>query len=180
MDYIEQIEKLFKFLDFNLEFEQMRYIYTIKRDFNNDLNLFGCFIKDYLIAVNGKIPNDKNLYNDFVSYFENARLQYDLNKIVSLIGSYSKYYLWLVFENPEIKELETFINTVNTCCAIDSYPCIMRLIDNFINQKIDGKCFYEMLQFIVDVILERFENPEIEINFNDIINHKIDFERLVG
>ena len=33
MDYIEQMEKLFKFLDFNLESEQARHIY--KRLFDN-------------------------------------------------------------------------------------------------------------------------------------------------
>ena len=130
--------------------------------------------------MNGKISDDSSLYSDFVLYYDKAKLIYNEFQIVDLIYRYSKYYLWLVFETPDIKELETLINTVNSCFAIDSYPCIMRLIDDFINQKIDGKYFSKMLQFILDIILERFENPKKEINFSDIMNQKIDFERLVG
>ena len=70
MDYIEQTEKLFKFLDFNLEFEQIREIYSIKHQFNNDLNLFGCYIKDYLFIMNGIFSDDRETYNDFVLFFE--------------------------------------------------------------------------------------------------------------
>ncbi len=180
MDYIEQMEKLFKFLDFNLEFEQVRSIYNIKHAFNNDLNLFGCFIKDYLTVVNNKVSDDCNLYCDFVLYFDEAKSKTKENEIVKSIFNYSRYYLWIVFETPEIKELETLINTVNSCFAMDTYPCIMRLIDDYINQKIDGKYFSQMLQFLLDIVLERFKNPNTKINFNDIINYKINFERLVG
>lgn len=180
MDYIEQTEKLFKFLDFNLEFEAVREIYNLKHKFNNDLNLFGCFIKDYLIIVNNKVSDDDNIYSDFVLYFESARKHYNDKDIINLLLRYSKYYLWLVFEEPEIEELEKPINTINSCFALDLYPCLMKLIDNFINQKIDGKYFSKMLQFIVDIVLKRFENPKIEINFDDILNQKINFERLVG
>ena len=70
MDYILQMEKLFKFFEFNLELEQMHILLKIKRNFNNDLNLMGCFLKDYLAIQNsGTITQDENLYNDFVLFY---------------------------------------------------------------------------------------------------------------
>ena len=177
MDYIEQMEKLFKFLDFNLEFEQAREIYGIKHLFNNDLNLFGCFIKDYLFTVNGKFSDDDNIYNDFVLFFENKK---NNSEIINSIKKYSKYYLWIVFENPVIKELEEAINTINSCFALDVYPYLMKLIDNFINQKIDRNYFFEMIHFVIEEVLKRFENPKIKVNFNQILNFENKSERLVG
>ncbi len=180
MDYIEQMEKLFKFMEFSLELEQIRGLYSIKRNCNNDLNLFGCFIKDYLTVVNNKISDDESLYNDFVIYFENAIQNSTSEKIVNLLVEYSKYYLWLVFENPDIDELKKPINTINSCFAIDFYPCVMRLIYDYINQKIDGKTFSMMLQLFVEKVISRFEYPDREFNLNDCLNYQENFERLAG
>ena len=74
MDYILQIEKLFKYFEFNLNLEETRILYKIKRNFNNELNLLGCFVKDYLTIKNsGNVSEDNNIYNDFVILFENLK-----------------------------------------------------------------------------------------------------------
>ena len=150
MDYILQIEKLFKYFEFNLNLEETRILYKIKRNFNNELNLLGCFVKDYLTIKNsGNVSEDNNIYNDFVILFENLKENHSTKDIIEEFYNYSNYYLKIIFEEVENEKIEFALATINTCDALDSYPIL-----------IDSNYFYMMLQVIMDIVLKRFENPE--------------------
>ena len=161
MDYILQIEKLFKYFEFNLNLEETRILYKIKRNFNNELNLLGCFVKDYLTIKNsGNVSEDSSIYNDFVILFENLKENHSTKDIIEEFYNYSNYYLKIIFEEVENEKIEFALATINTCDALDSYPILIELFDKFYNQKIDSNYFYMMLQLIMDIVLKRFENPE--------------------
>ena len=128
MDYMVQTEKIFKYLDLNIEIEDKITISKIKQIFNNDLNLFGCFIKDFLMIKNpNKTIEDECLYNNFVLYFENVITKNEIKKELLEIYNFGKYYLTIVFEDTNDIELQNTILIVNSCIALDSYPYLMIL-----------------------------------------------------
>ena len=128
MDYVLQIEKLLKYLELNLEFQDMYFVKNLIRRFNNDLNLFGCFLKDFLIITNdGKISNDEEIYNDFVLYFEKTNFKKTLLKLDDL----SNFYLMIVFEECNDEELLSVISTINACFSLQHYPYLMKLMSEY-------------------------------------------------
>ncbi|MBQ8634942.1 hypothetical protein IJ425_02165 [bacterium] len=162
MDYILQTEKICKYLEFNLEAQDMRKIKSnIKKTFCNDTNLFGCFIKDILNHENsGKITEDEEVYNDFVLCFENHKTNKTEISFIEKIIRYSKYYITLVFEETDNRVLLNTIASVNSCYAIEYYPFLMELIDNFTIGKIDSISFALMLQSITDDVFRNFESEK--------------------
>lgn len=171
MDYINQIEKLFNYLKFNCEFDELEILLKLKKNFNNDLNLIGCFIKDYLILHHKKTNfSDEDLYKEFVLYFDK---NIDNKKqILNNIFKFSNYYLMLVFEECEDVQILSIISTINLCYCLDCYPLIMKIADDYFEQRIDNSCAIKMLQAISSAVLDRFENSK-ECNV-DFYNVKID------
>ena len=183
MDYMVQMEKLFKYLNLNLEVEDKIILLKLKQNFNNDLNLMGCFLKDYLTIKNPeKISDDNRIYSDFVLYFEKSKKE--KKEILLDVLNYSKHYLTIVFEDTDNIYLQNTIGVINSCFALDSYPYLMILMNNYQNKKINSNSFITMLKLISDAILERFENTEnLNKDFsqtkiaNEILNKS---ERLVS
>ncbi len=173
MDYILQAEHIYKYLEFNLDTQDIRGIKnTIKKAFCNDLNLFGCFIKDILTLENeGKISDDDYIYNDFVLCFENYKNNNSQLSFIDKIIRYSKYYISLVFEECEDRVLMNTITSVNSCYSIEYYPFLMELIDNFTIGKIDRISYALMLQLITDEVFRNFESEKIkEVSLNQLRN----------
>ena len=173
MDYILHTEKIVKYLEFNLELKDIRTIKnTIKKTFCNDLNLFGCFIKDILILENqGIASDDENLYNDFVLCFEQIN---DKLSFIDKIIRYSKYYISLVFEECHDRVLLNTIASINSCYSIEYYPFMMELIDNFTIGKIDRITYALMLQFITDEVFKNFENEKLQEVSLTYLRNKLD------
>lgn len=161
MDYIIQMEKLFKFLELSLELEEKIELINIKKDFNNDLNLFGCFVKDFLTIENsGKISKDENIYNDFVICFDKYLSNNKSKIFINRFNSYSKHYLSIAFEETQDRILLSTIATVNSCFCLECYPILMEIMDDFLNLKIDRNSFALMLKFITDEVIKKFANNE--------------------
>ncbi len=182
MDYILQMEKIMEYLKLNLDIELMRDILSVKRDFNNDLNLLGCFIKDFLNLENeGKITDDENLYRDFVFCFEKYLNERHLIELVSKFKRYAKLYLMLVFEDTKDRVLLTAIATINSCSMIEYYPFLMELTDEYQNNKIDKSHFILMLQLITDMVVANYDKavcqnvdlPLLRAQLRDICARKI-------
>lgn len=169
MDYILQIEKVFKFLKFNLELNEAKSILKLKKLFNNDLNLLGGYIKDFLtLENNGKISDDNYIYNDFVIAFENNE-----NKVafIDKLLTFANYYITLVFEDTKDRVLLNTIVSVNSCFNIEYYPFLMELMDKYINKKIDSISYALMLQFITDTVFKYFESEkQSDITLIDLRN----------
>ena len=185
MDYMVLIEKILKYFDLSLESESKMLLFKIRQRFKNDLNLFGCFIKDFLIIKNPeKIIQDDYLYNDFILYFEQFTTQNEKQQALLELSKYSEYYLDIVFEKAQNQTLESTMCIINSCFALDCYPYLMILMDDYNNKIIDSNSYIMMLKSISDTILKRFENPEnLNIDFketkiaNEILNNK---ERLAS
>jgi len=176
MDYIIQMENLYKFFSLSLNAQNMQTMLKIKRKFNNDLNLLGCFIKDFLILENGSEKvNDNNLYNDFVIYYEKNLV--NLEEVLKKLDNYSTYYLSIVFENIKNMEIIGYIETINACFALDTYPLIMKLFDDYYNQKVDEKRLKNVLKSLTDIVIDRIEDSS---KYNINLFEELKVERLAS
>jgi len=157
MDYILQTEKLFAYLKFNFARSEYTKLERIKRNFNADFNLIGCFIKDFLILKTGNRKiKDSEIYDTFVLYFE-ENIDNKEN-ILNELKSKSEYYLMIVFENCENPEILSAISTVNLCYCMEAYPLLLQILDDYFNDIVDGNIIIKMLKSLVSIVLYRFEN----------------------
>ncbi len=176
MDYIEQIEKLYKYFALKLEPKHLFSVTKLKGKFSNDLNLLGCFIKDFLTIENSfNIPDDEELYNEFVVYLEKNLNHMD--EIIKDIQNYSTHFLNIVFETIDNKEFQGYVETINSCYFIEAYPYLIKIFDDFYNQRVDDKTTKKMLESLVNIVIKRFENPQLN-NTNLLEEFRI--ERLAG
>ena len=161
MDYILQIEKLNKYLEFNLDAKDKLLLKQLHTSFNNDLNLIGCFLKDFLtLENNGKISDDKYIYNDFVLCFEKYKNTNQEIELLNKVLEYSEYYLTIIFEDTQDRVLLSTIASINSCFAMEYYPFMMEIIDKKINTKIDDISYALMLQYISDTVFKNFQFQE--------------------
>ena len=161
MDYILQTEKIYKYLEFNLELSQSKQMLKLKKNFNNDFNLLGGYIKDFLqLENNGKISADEEIYNDFVLCFEKYKNKNKENSLIKKLLKYGDYYLTLVFEDTSDRVLLNTIVSVNSCFNIEYYPFLMELMDKHANKKIDGISYALMLQSITDTVFKNYETEQ--------------------
>lgn len=176
MDYVIQMENLYKFFALSLNAKNMCTMVKLKRNFNNDLNLLGCFIKDFLTIENsGHAPLDENLYNDFIIYYEKNSI--DIENTLEKLELYSSYYLSIVFEDIENKNILGCIQTINSCFALDVYPYIMKTLYDYYIQKIDSNKLNLMLKYLTDIVIKRVESPQL---YNINLFEEYEKERLAS
>ena len=160
MDYILQIEKIITYLKLNYSPAELLILDVIKRKFNQDFNLLGCFLKDYLILKTAKNIDDSELYDNFVLYFEeNIELR---DVFLKDLNNYANYYLMIVFEKVENVEINCAISTINSCYCMGCYPLLMEILDNYFNEIVDYNTIYSMLKSLVNVVLYDFENTSCQ------------------
>jgi len=174
MEYIEQVERIYKYFEYNLDFNFMRSMIEMKHEFNNDLNLIGCFFKDYLIVKNpSKVPDDDKVADEFILYFEDETSKFPCEYSINEIRKYAKYYLSIVFEDFNDENILITVSTVNSCFAMQYYPVIMRLLNKHYNQNLIGRRFKLMLDSLVDIAIDNFESSDDEDMKVDEIEAKI-------
>lgn len=158
MDYISQIEKLYKYLSLSLEAKDFKLFLKLKKTFNNDLNLMGCYIKDFLTLENsGNMSADDKIYDDFILYFEGCKDKSTLDFAINKLVRYSNYYLTLVFEDTKDRVLLSTIASVNSCFNIEYYPFLMEIMDKYKTKEIDSISYALILQYITDTVFKNFE-----------------------
>ena len=162
MDYMEQVEKLYKYFEYNLDLNLMRSLIELKHNYNNDLNLVGCYLKDFLIIKSGKkIKSDNDLYDEFVLYIEEESNRLPSEYIINELIKFSKYYISIVFEDFTDSNILIAVSTINSCFALEYYPIIMKTLDRYYSGALTPKKFKIMLDSIVDVAIKNFEESDI-------------------
>ena len=174
MDYMDQIERLYKYFEYNLEFNLMRSMIDLKHSYNNDYNLIGCFLKDFVIVKTGKkLASDDDLYDEFILYFSEESKRLPVEYIINEMVKYSKYYLSIVFEDFTDDNILIAVSTINSCFALEYYPIIMKTLDRYYSGAMTPKKFKVMLDSIVDVAIKNFEEYDILEILPDELEHQV-------
>ncbi len=179
MEFIGQIEQFFDFLKSNLSNAEYSIVSCVKEKFNNDYNLIGSYLKDYLTLKNDYVVCDSDsIYTDFVKYFNHLSNTKGIKFFLDDFCSFAEYYLVLIYErkfgfNLIDNEILGYIETLNLFFAIELYPYLMYKLDKFLNLKIDRNNFSSVLKLLVDIVVDRdIANKKDEINLR-ILDYNI-------
>ncbi len=133
------------------------YWYLMEKDFdqNNSNNYFDRFMRDYLTIKNRNIPNINNVYETFKSYFAKEGGAKKIDKIISDIFGFSKFYTRIALEkeeNPKLKQAFTDLKELKVDVA---YPFLLNIYNDFEDKIIDEEEFLEILNLIQSYIFRR-------------------------
>ena len=133
------------------------YWYLMEKDFdqNNGNNYFDRFMRDYLTIKNRNIPNISNVYETFKSYFAKEGGAKEIDKIISDIFGFSKFYTRIALEkeeNPKLKQAFTDLKELKVDVA---YSFLLNIYKDFEDKTIDEEEFQEILNLIQRYIFRR-------------------------
>jgi len=134
------------------------YWYLMEKDFdqNNSNNYFDRFMRDYLTIKNRNIPNINNVYETFKSYFAKEGGTREIDKIISDIFGFSKFYTRIALEKEENPKLKQAFADLNELKVDVAYPFLLNIYKDFENEVIDEKGFLEILNLIQSYVFRRF------------------------
>ncbi|MFN8922244.1 MAG: DUF262 domain-containing protein [Sphingobacteriia bacterium] len=119
-------------------------------------NLVSDYIRDYLTLINRRIPNKKNVYEEFKQKYKATSIE-KLKEDLSDIKKLSKHFNKLV--NPhkeEDKEIRLRLISIKRLEVNVAFPFLMKVYDDYSNQIIDKQVLLEIFDFIESFIVRRF------------------------
>jgi len=114
------------------------------------------FIRDFLTLENRKIPNIKNVYNEFKARYHNSSVE-ELECIMLQIKKLAIHYNKLLNPQKEAdKEIQLHLRYI---CQLEinvAYPFLMKVYDDFYGDIIDKTTFINILNLVQSFTWRRF------------------------
>jgi uncharacterized protein with ParB-like and HNH nuclease domain len=133
-----------------------KIIEKLSKDETLNTNRVSDFIRDYLTLVNNKIPNKGKVYLEFKSNFPTTNLE-DLKNILTPIKSLAKFYNKLINpKNETDNEIRIQLKYIKRLEINVSYPFLMKVYEDYSENKISKDTFIEILDFIQSFTWRRF------------------------
>ena len=105
--------------------------YPIEKGFGHaeGTEYFDGFMRDYLTIKSGQIPNIRDVYSSFKEYFASAGES--VEKLISDIHYFSKFFTKLIFEKEKDDQLNQIIRDINTLKVDVAYPFLLEVYVDF-------------------------------------------------
>jgi len=113
--------------------------------------LFDRFMRDYLTINTGKIPNIKDVYSAFKLYTQNKHIK----DLVADVYKYSKYFVNIALEKEEDSEIKAIFSNINTLKVDVSYPFLLEVYEDYIQERITKEEFMQILKYIESYVFRR-------------------------
>ncbi|MBU0923246.1 DUF262 domain-containing HNH endonuclease family protein [bacterium] len=126
------------------------------KDLQSKKSLLSNFMRDFFTLKNKKIPNIKNVYQEFKKNYPTSDLT-TLKENLTEIKKYAEMYYKII--NPSIeedKEIRKGLSDINTLEINVSYPFLMQVYLNYFEKIIDRKEFLGILETIQSFVWRRF------------------------
>lgn len=121
-----------------------------------DKNKLPDFIRDYLTFSKERIVNKNEVYHTFKKEFQIHDIAV-LKTLLADIKRLAQPYGKLLDPNKEQdKEIRKELNNINQLEINTSYPFLMKVYDDYINNVIEKDCFVRILRFIQTFAFRRF------------------------
>lgn len=143
---------------------------------------FDRFMRDFLTIKTGSIPTMRDVYKEFKKYLMNLNHK-PMNEIVKEIKYYSDIYVAIAFARSDDKEINEAFNDIIELKVEVSYPFLIQVFSDYLNNIIDKKSFIEILRTVESYVFRRavvgiptnslnktFANLYKEINKDDYLN----------
>jgi len=131
-------------------------IETFAKDETLNVSKVDAFIRDFLTLENKKIPNIRNVYNEFKGRYHSSTVE-ELEGTMSQIKRLAIHYNKLL--NPQ-KEIDVEIQRqLKYICQIEinvAYPFLMKVYDDFSSNIIDKTTFINILDLVQSFTWRRF------------------------
>ena len=119
-------------------------------------NLLERFLVDYLtIQNNATIPKKENLFKEFLNFYQSIIKFQNRSLVIKNIFRYSVYYIRLIFADLKDEEIRKKIKMINALNAVDSYPFLMEVFEDFEFAHINRAMLLEILDTVLGFIDER-------------------------
>jgi len=130
------------------------YWYPMEKSFGHSENsaLFDRFMRDYLTIKIGKIPTLRDIYSEFKNY----SIKFDeIKDIVQEIYEFSKYYVNIALDKEPDDDIKKVFSDINELKVDVSYPFILNVYKDYINEKVTKEDFIEILRLVESYVFRR-------------------------
>jgi uncharacterized protein with ParB-like and HNH nuclease domain/predicted transport protein len=155
---LEQSDLIRNYMLMGLDKEKQDKIYTdywypIEEAFSESESdsIFDAFLRDYLTIKTNTIPKFGDIYEAFKKYSYGKETQ----ELVADVDKYSKHYIKLHLESEADVELRQAIRDLNELDVNVSYPFLLCIYEDYMNEKITRDDFLKILQLIESYIFRR-------------------------
>lgn len=178
MSGVNDLEKIFTFLELELTSDGLQFFLNIKKCYEGDVKLFGEFIFDYLsMQSSDSITAEDNLYDKFVLYYKNMMSLQGENEFLEQFARYAKYYLMLNYECVKDDNLKHWVSIINKYDGKIAYPFLMEVLDDFEHGRIEIKDLNDMALMVVNLLknsnhddsMLRYEFSQLGMRVNEML-----------
>lgn len=117
-------------------------------------NLLDMFVRDYVTAKIGRIPNINEIYFAFKNYA--IRQNLPMKEIIADVYKFSRYYAWMALQKAEDKAIKSAIEDINELEMYVSYPFLLLMYDDYANGKISKDDFIDVLRTVESYVFRRY------------------------
>ncbi|MBM3206629.1 MAG: DUF262 domain-containing protein [Candidatus Staskawiczbacteria bacterium] len=130
------------------------YWYPMEKSFGHSENtgLFDRFMRDYLTIKLGRIPTIKEIYTEFKQYSQKFK---DINELVKDVFEYSKYFVNVALDKEPDNEIKEAFLDINELKVDVSYPFILSIYKDYVNEKISKDELIKILKLIESYVFRR-------------------------
>jgi uncharacterized protein with ParB-like and HNH nuclease domain len=123
------------------------YWFGMEKDFRQSAftDEFDFFVRSYLIMKENKIPKIKEIYQAFKLFSKKFS---SIKELVIDLHQFSKYYVNFSLEKEPDKDIRSAFVDINELKVDVSYPFILSVYHDYVNEKITKEQFIEILRLI--------------------------------
>lgn len=158
-------DKIRNLLLMDLEDSQQRQYYNdywleIEKNSNytgekqKEVSAVSDFIRDYITAIDFKIPNKGKVYAEFKLY--RNRSEKDTKDLLGELRKYSKYLFVLENAKTSSVNLNRILERLSLLGMSVLHPFELRIIDDFFKEKIKEKEICEIFELVENFVFRRF------------------------
>lgn len=132
------------------------YWYPMEQSFgqSNYVAQFDRFMRDYLTVKTGRIPNIRDVYEEFKTYARGNNPD-SIQDIVTDIYQYSKYFVNMVLGEETNKELKNSFSDINTLKVDVAYPFFLEVYADYAQERLNQEDFIDILKLVESYVFRR-------------------------
>ena len=132
------------------------YWYPMEQGYGSEYAaLFNSFMRDYLSVKTGTIPRIDMVYDAFKAYVIGGKAPDTISEVVKDIYTYSGYYVNMVLHKEPDKLLCGAFKRISQLRVDVSYPFLLPLYNDYVNEVISRDEFYEALCLVENYVFRR-------------------------
>lgn len=128
------------------------YWKDIEEGFRNEDKLFDRFVRDYLTVNLGRIPVEREVYNEFKSFSENFESIEDLLKD---LYKYATYFFNIFLEKESDVDLKIAFMSLNKLRFDVTSPFLLNVYDDYKNNRVSKEDFIKIISYVESYVLRR-------------------------